>query len=90
MMNCRIKSVDQMNFYPNPDLARIIFHSNPVMSKAEGTVIELQLEKQMAVKTVDRLFSKDKVLIYSRCNQKSQATRDPYKRRAIGFQVLNQ
>lgn len=36
--------------------ARINFHSNLTMFKAEVSVIESQQEKEMAIKTVDRTF----------------------------------
>jgi hypothetical protein len=33
------------------------------MFEAEGSVMESQLEKGMAIKTIDRAFSKDKILL---------------------------
>ena len=56
------------------------------MFKAEGINIELQLEKGMAVKTVDRAFLQGQQSAeLFRAAIKSQATRDPYERRLIGF-----
>ena len=55
------------------------------MFKAEGSIIELQLEKGMAVKTVDRTFLQGRSAELFRAAIKSQATRDPYERRLIGF-----
>ena len=65
--------------------ARINFHSNLTMFKAEGSVIESQLEKGMAVKTVDRAFLQGQSAELFRAAIKSQATRDRYERRLIGF-----
>ena len=65
--------------------ARINFHSNLTMFKAEGINIELQLEKGMAVKTVDRAFLQGQSAELFRAAIKSQATRDRYERRLIGF-----
>jgi hypothetical protein len=55
------------------------------MVKAEGINIELQLEKGMAVKTVDRAFLQGQSAELFRAAIKSQATLDPYERRLIGF-----
>ena len=55
------------------------------MFKAEGINIELQLEKGMAVKTVDRAFLQGQSAELFRAAIKSQATLDPYERRLIGF-----
>jgi hypothetical protein len=56
------------------------------MFKAEGINIELQLEKGMAVKTVDRAFLQGQQSAeLFRAAIKSQATRDRYERRLIGF-----
>jgi integrase len=55
------------------------------MFRAEGSIIELQLEKGMAVKTVDRTFLQGQSAELFRAAIKSQATRDPYERRLIGF-----
>jgi hypothetical protein len=56
------------------------------MFKAEGINIELQLEKGMAVKTVDRAFLQGQQSAeLFRATIKSQATLDPYERRLIGF-----
>jgi hypothetical protein len=55
------------------------------MFKAEGINIELQLEKGMAVKTVDRAFLQGQSAELFRAAIKSQATRDRYERRLIGF-----
>ena len=50
------------------------------MFKAEGSVVESQLEKGMAVKTVDRAFLQGQQSAeLFRAAIKSQATRDPYK-----------
>jgi hypothetical protein len=56
------------------------------MFKAEGINIELQLEKGMAVKTVDRVFlqGQQSAKLF-RAAIKSQAIRDRYERRLIGF-----
>jgi hypothetical protein len=56
------------------------------MFKAEGINIELQLEKGMAVKTVDRAFLQGQQSAeLFRAAIKSQATRDRYERRLVGF-----
>ena len=55
------------------------------MFKAKGSIIELQLEEGMAVKTVDRTFLQGQSAELFRAAIKSQATRDPYERRLIGF-----
>jgi hypothetical protein len=55
------------------------------MFKAEGINIELQLEKGMAVKTVDRVFLQGQSAELFRAAIKSQAMRDRYERRLIGF-----
>jgi hypothetical protein len=55
------------------------------MFKAEGINIELQLEKGMAVKTVDRAFLQVQSAELFRAAIKSQATLDQYERRLIGF-----
>jgi hypothetical protein len=55
------------------------------MFKAEGINIELQLEKGMAVKTVDRAFLQGQSAELFRAAIKSQAMRDRYERRLIGF-----
>jgi hypothetical protein len=55
------------------------------MFKAEGINIELQLEKGMAVKTVDRAFLQGESAELFRAAIKSQAMRDRYERRLIGF-----
>jgi hypothetical protein len=55
------------------------------MFKAESSVIESQLEKRMAVKTIDRTFLQGQSAELFRAAIKSQATRDPYERRLIGF-----
>ena len=55
------------------------------MFKAEGINIELQLEKGMAVKTVDRVFLQGQSAELFRAAIKSQAIRDRYERRLIGF-----
>jgi hypothetical protein len=55
------------------------------MFKAEGINIELQLEKGMAVKTVDRAFLQGQSAELFRAAFKSQAMRDRYERRLIGF-----
>jgi hypothetical protein len=56
------------------------------MFKAEGINIELQLEKGMAVKTVDRVFLQGQQSAeLFRAAIKSQAIRDRYERRLIGF-----
>ena len=55
------------------------------MFKAEGINIELQLEKGMAVKTVDRAFLQGQNAELFRAAIKSQATLDQYERRLIGF-----
>jgi hypothetical protein len=55
------------------------------MFKAEGINIELQLEKGMAVKTVDRAFLQGQSAELFRAAIKSQTTLDPYERRLIGF-----
>jgi hypothetical protein len=55
------------------------------MFKAEGINIELQLEKGMAVKTVDRAFLQGQSAELFRAAIKSQAIRDRYERRLIGF-----
>jgi hypothetical protein len=55
------------------------------MFKAEGSVKESQLEKEMAVKIVDRTFLQGQSAELFRAAIKNQATRDPYERRLIGF-----
>ena len=55
------------------------------MFKAEGINIELQLEKGMAVKTVDRVFLQGQSAELFRAAIKTQAIRDQYERRLIGF-----
>ena len=65
--------------------ARINFHSNLTMFKAEGSIIEAQHEKGMAVKTVDRAFLQGQSVKLFGAAIKSQATLDPYERRLIGF-----
>ena len=55
------------------------------MFKAEGINIELQLEKGMAIKTVDRAFLQEQSAELFRAAIKTQATLDPYERRLIGF-----
>jgi hypothetical protein len=55
------------------------------MFKAEGITIELQPEKGMAVKIVDRTFLQGQSVELFRVAIKSQATRDPYEKRLIGF-----
>jgi hypothetical protein len=55
------------------------------MFKAEDINIELQLEKGMAVKTVDRAFLQGQSAELFRAAIKSQATLDPCERRLIGF-----
>jgi hypothetical protein len=55
------------------------------MVKAEDINIELQLEKEMAVKTVDRAFLQGQSAELFRAAIKSQAIRDRYERRLIGF-----
>jgi hypothetical protein len=65
--------------------ARSIFHSNLTMFKAEDGIIELQLEEGMAVRTVDRSFLQGQSAELFRAAIKSQATRNPYERRLIGF-----
>ena len=55
------------------------------MFEAEGINIELQLEKGMAVKTVDRAFLRGQSAELFLAAIKSQATRDPYEKRLIGF-----
>jgi hypothetical protein len=55
------------------------------MFKAEGINIELQLEKGMAVKTVDRAFLQGQSAELFRAAIKSQAMRDRYERRLIDF-----
>ena len=55
------------------------------MFKAEGINIELQLEKGMAVKTVDRAFLQGQSAELFRAAFKSQVMRDRYERRLIGF-----
>jgi hypothetical protein len=55
------------------------------MFKAEGINIELQLEKGMAVKTVDRAFLQGQSAELFRAAIKTQAMRDRYERRLIGF-----
>jgi hypothetical protein len=56
------------------------------MFKAEDINIELQLEKGMAVKTVDRAFLQGQQSPeLFRAAIKSQAIRDRYERRLIGF-----
>jgi hypothetical protein len=53
--------------------------------KAEGSVIESQQVKEMAVRTVDRAFLQGQSVELFRAAIKSQATGDPYQRRLIGF-----
>jgi hypothetical protein len=53
------------------------------MFKAEGSVTESQLEKGMAVKTVDRNSLQVQSVELFRAAIKSQATRDPYERRLL-------
>ena len=55
------------------------------MFKAEGSVTELHLEKEMAVKTVDRTFLQGQSVELFRAAIKSKATYDPYERRLITF-----
>ena len=55
------------------------------MFKAEGINIELQLEKRMAVKTVDRACLQGQSAELFRAAIKSQATLDQYERRLNGF-----
>jgi hypothetical protein len=55
------------------------------MFKAEGSVIESQLEKRMVVKTIDRTFLQGQSAELFHAAIKNQATRDPYERRPIGF-----
>ena len=55
------------------------------MFKAEGINIELQLEKGMAVKTVGWAFLQGQSAELFRAAFKSQAMRDRYERRLIGF-----
>jgi hypothetical protein len=55
------------------------------MFKAQDSVMKLQLEKGMAVKTVDRIFLQGQSVELFRAAIKSQATLDPYERRLIGF-----
>ena len=57
--------------------ARINFHSNLTMFKAEGSVIESQLEKRMVVKTIDRTFLQGQSAELFHAAIKNQATRDP-------------
>jgi hypothetical protein len=61
------------------------------MFKAEVSTIELQLEKGMAVKTVDRTSLQGQSAELFRAAIKTQATRDPYHRRIIlsKYYVLN-
>jgi hypothetical protein len=47
------------------------------MFKAEGINIELQLEKGMAVKTIDRTFLQGQSAELFHAAIKNQATRDP-------------
>jgi len=62
-----------------------------MMFKAEGSVIESQLEKGMAVKTVDRAFlQRQQSAELFRAAIKSQATRDPYERRANWLSIENE
>jgi hypothetical protein len=53
------------------------------MFKAECSVIESQLEKGMAVKTVDRTFLQGQSVELFRAVIKRGATCDPYERRLI-------
>jgi hypothetical protein len=55
------------------------------MFKAEGSILEAQHEKGMAVKTVDRAFLQGQSVKLFGAAIKSQATLDPYERRLIGF-----
>jgi hypothetical protein len=56
------------------------------MFKANDTITIIQVEKRgMAVKTVDRTFLQGQSVDLFRAAIKSQATRDPYERRLIGF-----
>lgn len=54
------------------------------MLKANGSV-KVTDKKRMAVKTVDRTFLQGQSVELFRAAFKSQATRDPYERRLIGF-----
>ena len=62
----------------------INFHSNPANFKANGGITNTEI-KEMAVKTVDRTFLQGQSAELFRAAIKSQATRDPYERRLIGF-----
>jgi hypothetical protein len=55
------------------------------MFKAEDGVIELQQEKEIAAKTVDRTFLQGQSVELFRAAIKSRATLDTYERRLIGF-----
>jgi hypothetical protein len=55
------------------------------MFKAEDSIVELQLEKGMAAKTVDKSSLQGQSVELFRAAIKSQATHDPYERRLIGF-----
>ncbi len=72
--------MDSNEFLSKSRRARINFHSNLTMFKAEDCIVELLLEKEMAVKTVDRAFLQGQSAELFRASIKSQATRDPYKR----------
>jgi hypothetical protein len=77
--------LDSNEFLSKSRRAHINFHSNLTMFKAKGSVIESQLEEGMAVKTIDRTFLQGQSVELFRAAIKSDATRDPYERRLIGF-----
>lgn len=60
-------------------------HSNPAMFKQMSTKKYAGKKKGMAVKTVDRTFLRGQSLDLFRAAIRSQAMRDPYERRLIGF-----
>lgn len=64
--------------------ARINFYSNLASFKASGSVTIIE-KKEMAVKTVYSTFLQGQSVDLFRTAFKSQATRDPYERRLIGF-----
>jgi hypothetical protein len=55
------------------------------MLKANGSVTITGRKERMAIKTFDRIFLQGQSADLFRAAIKSQATRDPYERRLIGF-----
>jgi hypothetical protein len=65
--------LDSNEFLSKSRRARINFHLNLIMFKAQRRVIELQLEKGMAVKTVDRTLLQGQSVDLFRAAIRSQA-----------------